>query len=38
MMGIIAALPAVEGLRTYAKISAGETGIVIVALIIVKPL
>ncbi len=38
MPGIIAPLPAVEGLWADAEITAGETGIVIMALIVVKPL
>ena len=33
-----AALPAVEGLRADAEVAAGETGITIMALIVVKPL
>ncbi len=37
MPGIIASLPAVEGLRADAKIATGESGIVTTRLVVVKP-
>jgi hypothetical protein len=37
MMGIVAVLPAVEGLGRNAEISAGETSIVAMPLVVVKP-
>ena len=37
MPGIIAPLPAVEGLRADAKIAAGESGIVSIRVVVIKP-
>ena len=37
MPGIIAPLPAVEGLRADAKIAAGESGILTTKVVVVKP-
>ncbi len=37
MPGIIASLPAVEGLRADIKVTASETGIVTTRVIVVKP-
>ena len=37
MVGVIAAFPAIEGLRTYAKVAAGEAGILAMGMVIVKP-
>ena len=36
--GVLAAFPALEGLRADAKAAAGETGIAIMTLIVVQPL
>jgi len=35
--GIIALLPAIKGLWTDIKVPAGETGIVIMGIVIIKP-
>jgi hypothetical protein len=37
VIGVIEALPAVEGLGADAEIPAGEAGIVIMRVIVVKP-
>jgi hypothetical protein len=37
MPGIVASLPAIECLRADIKVPAGETGMVIMALVVVKP-
>ena len=37
MPGVIASLPAVEGLRADAKVAAGKLGIAITRLVVVKP-
>ena len=37
MPGVISPLPAVEGLRRDTKIAAGETGIVAMRVVVVKP-
>jgi len=37
MPGIIASLPAVEGLGADIKVTAGETGIVTAGVVVVKP-
>jgi len=37
MLGVIAALPTVEGLGRNVKVAAGETSIVPMGMVIVKP-
>jgi len=38
MPGIIAPFPAVEGLRGDAKIATGETGVLVMGFVVIKPL
>jgi len=35
--GIIASLPAIKGLRTDIKVTTGETSIVIMGIVVIKP-
>ncbi len=37
MFGVIASLPAVKGLRADIKMAAGETSIVAMGIIVIKP-
>jgi hypothetical protein len=37
MLGVIASLPTVEGLRADAEITAGEAGITPVRMVVIKP-
>ena len=38
MLGVVASLPAVEGLRADIKVAAGETSIVTTGVVVIKPL
>ena len=38
MPGVVALLPAVEGLRRDIEVAAGKSGIVVVGMVVIKPL
>jgi hypothetical protein len=37
MVGIVSSFPAIEGLRGDAEVTASETGVMIMGVIVVKP-